>query len=56
MAKMHTVNGWSDFAELNIFGDLPYTIVVGRGAATRKSIREFACDGDAIRWVGTSLA
>lgn len=49
MFKMQTVNGWSTFKELAPRPRLPYTIVVGRGARARKSVREFDCDDDAIR-------
>jgi hypothetical protein len=53
MPEQHTVNGWPDYREL--FDVSPYTIVIGQGARARKSLREFACDGDAIRWAGTRL-
>jgi hypothetical protein len=51
---MHTLNGWPTYEELA--AGLPYTIVVGRGSAARKSLPEFHCDHDAIRWAGTTLA
>lgn len=58
MAKQHTMTGWPDYA--GMFDDAlpytPYTIVIGRGVAAQKSVREFPCDGGAIRWAGTSLA
>jgi len=34
----------------------PYTVVVGDGGKARRSLRNFDCDRDAIRWAGTSLA
>ena len=53
MPKAQHMIGWSDYAGL--FDPLPYTIVIGRGAAARKSLREFACDTDAIRWAASGL-
>ena len=54
MLKMHTANGWATFIELA--AGLPYTIVVGRGASARKSVRDFHTDDEAIRWARMTLA
>jgi hypothetical protein len=53
MPKTNVVDGWPDYA--GMFDGAPYTIVIGRGAAARKSVYEFACDQDAIRWAAARL-